>query len=160
MVKLRFDGTCRWWRMNPTEQFYSDQTMLIARPDIPLQGQVETVCLQPGLMVKSVCLGARHAMVHINDVYFEPALRVVLLLRGRTHLEIGGQPLLIDAMDQPAGLWLPLWQSLPGSKWLEAGGEHDELVLFIGAEHLAHLADGLPSVPSWLIADPAQHLCA
>lgn len=146
--------------MDPTEQFPPDQTMLMAQPHVSLPGQVETVRLQPGLMVKSVCLGARHAMVHINDVQFEPALRVVLLLQGRTHLKIGGRSVLIDAVEQPAGLWLPLWQSLPGSKWLEAGGEHDELVLFVGAEHLAHLADGLPSVPSWLMADPAQHLCA
>lgn len=130
----------------------------IDNPHPHLAGRVQVQCLQSGLTVKSAQIEAR-APVHLDDVSFAPDLRVVLLLRGHTHLRIGSHVVDLQASQGAAGLWLPVWYAQSGQKWFEQGECQDELVLFVGREWLAGLAADLPSVPSWL-AGGGGHLQA
>lgn len=132
--------------------FPAEPDVHVNNPSRGLQGQLRIWHLDADTHIKSSQIKVSEN-VRMKNLIFEPSLRIVLLLQGDTRLFIGSRTYHIQAKDQACGLWMPMWETVPGEKHFHRGDVQNELVLFIGRKTLNTFMGGIKNLPAWLRED-------
>lgn len=110
-------------------------------PNEHQRGNIFLHQLHHGIDFKQACIHTEINCLRRQQLCFEPDLRLILTLQGKTHLNLAGKDIYLAANTRPAGALLSITQPVYGDKIFYEGKQH-ELVVFFSNAWLAQLCDG------------------
>ena len=140
-----------------TSPLISTSNQPVFQPPRELAGDANFEPLGLGLKIRSTRWRVLKN-VAFENIRFTPALRVIFLLSGHEHLQIGSVKIDMDATEKPVGLWLPIGREAVGRKFFLQGETQNEFIFFVSNPRLEAIVKDISHLPTWFGTGPEHHL--